>query len=470
MESSREARPTLSPSEPMPLTLPVLSAADPLQGGEGSVDPFTMQAAYERLAERIFPSITVRMKRIRMVTASCVTAWVCGSDELFGQLAKDGITPSWLVFEWYLLEAHVRSREEFAEDDTYGLAGWSKIRRAITDGHSINASTYLKTPKVFGINGIYRRLATAQRFLTDDMRLDEQGYELLRIWEEEQGYKGFLSGRRNEGPGAAMLADLRDAVKDGMSAARTSRSAPWAYWKKIPEVLRADRIGRRESAFLYDSLVRPAQLKGGQERSSYELRCEMIEHMRSRGVEFDRASEREFFRGLIRKGASPELRVRLQAIDAFESLCAPVWDAFNLALSLASAGKPLAPSAFAADELAAKLPNRLRQASEVALGTPALIEHDPEVARTVQRLARAYEGVRDAKEVLEATLALHEDAQRNKPPDGKRPWTERLGGGVLARPQYRRSEPPEGKGAYVHEYRMPSVSRFLMDLRRGITT
>ncbi|MFM7230790.1 MAG: hypothetical protein ACKO3S_02275 [bacterium] len=450
----------------MPLHPPLLSAADPILGGEGSVDPFTTQAAYERLAERIFPSITVRMKRIRMVTASCVTAWVCSTDELFGQLAKDGVTPSWLVFEWYLLEAHCRAGEGFAGNDTFGLAGWTKVRRAIQEGRAINAATYLRTPRIFGINGIYRRLATAQRFLTDDMRLDEQGYELLRIWEKEQGLKGFLSGRRNDGPGAGLLADLRDAVKQGLREARTARSEQWMYWKRLPEVLQANRIGRDEARFLFDTLMSPPALKSGQTAESYELRREMIEHMRAHGEVVDRPSERAFLRGLIRKGASPALRPRLQAIDAFESLCAPVDDAFNLALALSKDG-PLTARAFAKDQLAQGLPERLRAACDRALATPTLLEHDPEVASTVQRLTLAYEDARKPEQVFEATLGLHEDAQRNKPPNGKRPWTERLGGSVIARPQYRPSQRPSGEEMYVHEYRMPSVSQFLKDLRRG---
>jgi hypothetical protein len=38
---------------------------DPIEGGEGSVDPLSLSRTYERLADRILPAVTVRMSRIR---------------------------------------------------------------------------------------------------------------------------------------------------------------------------------------------------------------------------------------------------------------------------------------------------------------------------------------------------------------------------------------------------------------------
>jgi hypothetical protein len=98
------------------------------------------------------------------------------------------------------------------------------------------------------------------------------------------------------------------------------------------------------------------------------------------------------------------------------------------------------------------------------LTTPALLEVEPGVQAMVER----YAGLGTAEQILEACIDHHEAAQRNKPPDGKRPWTERArGNAILARPQYRTRQEPAGDDQFVHEYRLPTLSRFLRDLRRG---
>ncbi len=46
-----------------------LSIYDPAVSAEGGIDPLSLQPTYERLAERIFPFLTVRMRRPRFLTA-----------------------------------------------------------------------------------------------------------------------------------------------------------------------------------------------------------------------------------------------------------------------------------------------------------------------------------------------------------------------------------------------------------------
>ena len=56
--------------------------------------------------------------------------------------------------------------------------------------------------------------------------------------------------------------------------------------------------------------------------------------------------------------------------------------------------------------------------------------------------------------------------QRRKPPDGKRPWIERLQRGAVVRPMYRTDQEPRFDDAYVYDYRSGTASGFLRDLRR----
>jgi hypothetical protein len=197
-----------------------------------------------------------------------------------------------------------------------------------------------------------------------------------------------------------------------------------------------------------------------------ELRGQMVGHLRDHGLLEDRSQEPSFIRGLSKRGASDELRVWLDAIDAYEGFCRPVIDAFNLVLYLSASagGGPVSPTEFASHAVARKLPQRLAVAIRRVLTTPALLEVEPGVQAMVER----YAGLGTAEQILEACIDHHEAAQRNKPPDGKRPWTERArGNAILARPQYRTRQEPAGDDQFVHEYRLPTLSRFLRDLRRG---
>ena len=83
-------------------------------------------------------------------------------------VSADDITPPWLVWEWFVVEAFVRAEE---------LALWKfwhpgiqKVRRAVRNQRPVSATAYLKTPTTFGFTGVFRRLAREVSILTDDGR------------------------------------------------------------------------------------------------------------------------------------------------------------------------------------------------------------------------------------------------------------------------------------------------------------
>jgi hypothetical protein len=83
------------------------------------------------------------------------------------------------------------------------------------------------------------------------------------------------------------------------------------------------------------------------------------------------------------------------------------------------------------------------------------------LAQAVER----FDGVRAGEDLFDAVLNHHEHVQRDKPPNGKRLWFERgAGDKVVLRSGYTLNEPPDEEGGYVHEYRIPTFSRFLGDL------
>lgn len=441
---------------------PALSAFDPPENGEGSIDPFSTQAGYERLAELILPFITVRMARPRFLTAMCVAAHACR--EFTDRIAADQQSPPWLVFEWYVVEAHARLGEQPADVDLLGVPGLRKVRSARSHGRAVGAATYLRTPTVFGFHGVYRRLALGLQILTEDLQLDDGGFELLRLWEQEQGLPGFIAS--NTGSGAELRKELSAAVQAGLAKAHTSRPGSWPAWRSITTHLTPAAPGPQEAQWLYERLCSTDLRNHPRDPLAQQMRKEMVGHLIERGGTSSIAEETAFVRDLADdRKTSPELRTRLRWIDAYEALCQPLHDVLDLALFLSTAanGVGIGVQDLLDHPAGQKLAHQLDAACARAAETPGLIEAEPSVVDIVTR----YGDSSEPRDLLRTCLEHHVDAQRNKPPDGKRPWFEWVGGNrVAARMQYQRHEAPAAAGDFVHAYRCSSVTNFLRDLRR----
>src|SRR5438034_1254444 len=87
-------------------SLPFLTLPDPVTTGEGILDPLGLATISDRLADRILPGLAARMNRPRFLTAIAISALVC--DGLEEEIAADGITLAYLVFEWLLVEGFAR--------------------------------------------------------------------------------------------------------------------------------------------------------------------------------------------------------------------------------------------------------------------------------------------------------------------------------------------------------------------------
>src|SRR5262249_39141819 len=132
---------------------PLLSEADPRVSAEGSIDPLGTYAIADAAAVRLIPGVRERQQHPRFLTCVAVSLSLCSefSEE---DIAADGISEPWQVFEWYFVEGIVRTTKERAR--LRGLPGQDKAAAAINDGVSLSAKRYLKTPTVFGFHGIYR--------------------------------------------------------------------------------------------------------------------------------------------------------------------------------------------------------------------------------------------------------------------------------------------------------------------------
>lgn len=441
----------------MGLRAPILSEFDPPQESEGSVDPLSLQRIYERLADRILPAVTVRMSRVRFLTAIAVAAHVCRDYE-DDDLAADDLTPPWLLFEWFVVEAFARSLDD---DTPRGIPGMMKVKAALRNGRHVGAASYLKTPKIFGYTGVYKRLAVALRIVTDGLRLDDRGYRLVREWERDQEMQGFFDGR--EGPGARFRDEIREALRDGLAKGRTvHRKGP--FWDELATKFHPDHAGPREAAAIRDALlsgdhVDPSHLEGAR------MTRELLEALVRKPFDFASEDEADYLR-TISPASSAELRVRLQAIDDYESLCRPITDAFDFVrhLSTREGRAPIGADEFSECKEASGIVGAVASGASRVRDNRSLLEWEPDVLGLVSR----YGDVKTAADLFRRVLEHHEHAQREKPPEGKRPWIERVRQDrVVIRAAYAFPDPPVDRREYVHVYRVPSVSRFLGDLGRA---
>jgi hypothetical protein len=436
--------------------MPYRTLADPEVQGEGSIDPLGLATLADHLADWMLPGMTARMWRPRFLTAIAVTSLVV--EPLEEELAKDGVTPPWLVFEWHYVEA-VAALSEKEGNALRRIPGIDKARQAVRDRIPLNATRYLKTPKVFGYHGVYKRLATHVDVVDDSLALGEQGHVLLRTWESEQGLSGFSDRERTEGEAAKLRHTLREAVRQALATGQTERRPPWPGAAFFANHLLPHKMGRQEARALWQLLLDAAEPHG-----------ELLALSRESGVREQLArdgSERGAIAAL-RPRVSTELRLRFDAIEEYERFCRPIQEAWDHLRHLSTVRRPaLLRVDDVADHdrlsvLASRLPETIRHTREVlAEHASAGIEFD--------RVARRFDDVRTAGDLFQVLSEHHRAVQQGKPPEGKRPWVEEAkDGGLIIRPLYRMDEAAVPREEFVHPYRLFAVASFVEDLREAL--
>lgn len=431
--------------------LPFLTLPDPLTTGEGALDPLGLALVGDRLAEQVLPGLRARMSRPRFVTAIAVAAAVCEGME--NRVASDNVTPAFIVFEWLLVEAFARAGNPALTTRTPGTL---KAQQARASGVALSAKTYLRVPGIFGFHGVYKPLARHLGVIDDDMRLGDNGYALLKEWQEEQGLPGFLSSSLARGSGTTLRQLLRGAVDDGLATGYCSRSGGWQGWALLATHLAPGAIGDREAAIISQMLQ---EGKGGTRGEVFRL---------MRGTEEREDSESTLVQDVLSPNASEELRKRLDAIAAYEAVGTLLEDAFDWIryLSTTAGARAISADDFAlrseSKKLAAALPSALRKAEDALAACPLSLQQQ------FAELAKVFDGAKDAGRLFECVLSRHAEIQKAKKPEGKREWFERAeGGATFVRVPYRVTDPPEPRDWWGRPYRIATTQSFLRDLAIG---
>lgn len=430
------------------ITLPFVSVADPAVRDEGAIDPLGLSTVADRLADWVLPGMTSRMARPRFLTAIAVSAKVCeGCAE---RPAGDGSSTASTVFEWLVVEGFARQTDREKVRQTPGI---EKVSTALKAELQMSAKVYLKTPSVFGFHGVYKRLARHVGLVDDDMRLNANGYKLLRVWEREQGLEGFADGR------GTVFRGWRDAVREAYEAGYSTRSTTWSGWEQLARHLAPSRTCEQEDQFLWRLLVHAT----GDQRGEI---LNLVAKPKCRAAIADSASDYDSVACLMPL-SSPELASRWRVIQAFESFAGPLDDAFHRLQLLATNSGAQPVSAFDFENIkqirsfAKQLPKSLRTAITLMADAPSPLPG------MFERIANYFESVTTGSELFEAILRRHTDVQKAKPPQGKREWFERAADDrVMVRPPHRRTDLPPDITIWLRPYRLrTAVKSFCDDLR-----
>ena len=430
------------------IQLPFLTTYDPPGSSEGTLDPLGLYMIADRLATRLVPAVRERMQRIRFLTPITVGALV--TEDLEPNDRHPNVLP-YLVWEWLVVEAIVRSID--SDGELWGLPGSYVTRKAVEDYNYVDERSYLKTPRVFGFHGVYKRLAIQLGLVDSHLRFRApHGEELVHQWSRDRGLGRFDASH-------ALFQKWRRAVEVSLreSPVRTRTSPRWNKddWQELADAFVPHRFKRREKKCITRFLHATGEDQLGALSPIWKLLAELD------GQDYD---ERTFHEKLHSEAS--EYRIVLDAIAAYESFCRNVTDAFDIARAEGSRqdvqGFPvrklrqdpefqaLAERSFALYEEA------LRQLSEV----------DP---LTEAKFIDRFERFAEPLPIEQFALVLcehHEAIQKEKSRDGKRPWFDRMGPDrIYMRQNFRVERPAIAPDAYVHEYRTTPINRFYRDLQ-----
>jgi hypothetical protein len=434
------------------LLLPHLSESDPGFSGEGSLDPLSLAPISDRLADELALHVRARMTRIRFVTAMAAAAST--TRDLVELPPGDGVSTPWLVFEWHLVQALARERS-LPETATFGVPGIMKARAAVARSRGLDARSYLQTPKVFGFHGVFRRLAKSFG-VVDDVTMPGPGADrLLRAWEADQDLEGFTDGAPNT-TGGRLARSIETLIREAYRAGKVVEPLNSHIWARLVRHLRPDEVGPLERKIL-NEWVTSSELP-----TQRELLGHIRRHKSWEALARGRVREDEVLRA-IRPDVSPELAVRLDAIDAYEAVCELLECALYCLCYVSTAQtSPVEPSTVSdpvLEQASRELPDAIRLA-EVRLSElsePLLAQFATLSAPFAQKLSMG--------DFVQALIDRHQLVQERKPPRGKAPWFIAFPDGLRVRPPYFLYEKPEIRRHYVHPYRIYALATFLLDLR-----
>lgn len=431
------------------LGLPLLSIHDPEGLGSNSLDPLGLTPLGEQLAVELIPGVRERQTHPRYLTAIAVSHAIC-QDFAEETVAADRVSEPWQVFEWYVVEGLVRSAGTTSDAK---VPGSQKTKKALSQGLPLCASRYLKTPTIFGFHGVYRLLARTLR-VEQSEHLADFGFELLDVWQKEQGLQGFYG--TIDGPGRNFRLRLIEAVKAGIIAGATDCSNGWFGWKFFFDHLEPTKAGPKEAQLIW------RQLRSGTTPYCSEA-LDFLISKDGQNLVAEKATEKRLYAAL-KKVASNDFRSRIDVIQRYEKFCRLLLDAFEACrYEITQSHRGVQPTVLA------KLSSVARAAESIPEAFAEAEQSIPDLTRRT-RFQSVFQEIAQKRSSADFAVALyehHKRIQKAKPPEGKAPWLEQhFDGSLLIRPENRLGKETKSSAEFVNPYRLSSLWSFASDLKQ----
>lgn len=436
----------------MSIAFPFLTLADPPGTSEGRLDPLGLYQIADSLATQLVPSVRERMVRVRFLTAMAVGALVT---ERFEADPRQRESLPYLAWEWHVVEAIVRSPDATdARGGTGGVPGIGVTRRAVRQHECLDARTYLATPRVFGFNGIYKRLAI--HFGLTDVHLapGPNAARLVDAWNRDRRRAGLVEAD-------TLISRWRAAVERALNQSPPTTRPGWnrEAWEDLAHAFLPGMAGANERKLLHEWLTTRGDGRLGALPDIWDL----VE-----GAPGEDLSERDLHDRLER--ADPGLGAILAAIRGYEQFSRALQDAFDTLRFAAghddARGFHLPSIARKAEFRSAidTLGSGFQQTAEALAAVPAKpIALEPLFTRRFATFAEPLA----PEDAARALFKLHDSVQRDKSATGKRLWFDDLGGErIHVRHDYRLEAFEPKPEAYLHAYRGQPIQRFRNDLVR----
>jgi hypothetical protein len=334
----------------------------------------------------------------------------------------------------------------------WGIPGTLVAARAIDRQGYLDARSYLKTPRIFGFTGVYKRLAIHLGVMDVHLAAGPQAEALTDSWARGLDRAGLPEAQE-------LTSRWTAAIKRSLSEAPPRTRTSWsnADWEELARAFAPAQLGVHEKKHLRELLNDSTERPLGALSSMWKIQPEFNDENFQEELLHKRLEQRE-----------PVYAPLLAAIRAYETFARGLLDGFDLL--------------------------RLEAAKRDAQGfTVTSIATSPDYSKSVlnihEKFNRAYQSLGEAcvhgaslqnlfverfaafSEPMDpsaSALALcmhHEGVQRGKSVEGKRPWFDRLGQErIYIRQAYRIHSRAIMPDRYVHDYRGWPIRRFWRDL------
>lgn len=425
-----------------------MTSYDPPGSSEGTLDPLGLYQLADQLAVRLVPAVRERMSRIRFLTAMAVGAFVI--DDLDDDPSKRDASP-YLVWEWLVVEALTR---ELGDDASiWGVPGMLMAKRALEQNGYLDARSYLKTPRIFGFNGVYKRLAVQLGLVDVNLAPGPNSQALVDAWARDLGFSSDVETQQK-------IWRWKAAVKNSLNEVPPRARPGWAKaeWTDLAVAFNPGTCKLREKRFLRNLLIQTGDGRLGALPAIWQLQGD-----------YDDAGYREEQLHEHLQKAEPGYQPLLEAIRAYEVFGRRLQDAFDV---LKAEAALLDTKGFFIPDIA-----RDTEFRECVENLHKHFERAQQALGELEGFGGALKNMFDARfgafcEPLGAgacaiaLCSLHEDVQRQKSTEGKRPWFDRIGPDrICVRHDYREARPKIDLQSYVHGYRGIPIRRFYKDLQ-----